>query len=59
MPFGTEAGIFQNLGVDVVVCGPGSIEQAHKADEFVAVEQLVRCLKMLEKLAVKLDRYEA
>ena len=54
VPFGTEAGIFQNLGMDVVVCGPGSIEQAHKADEFVSLAQLDQCITMLEKLAVRL-----
>jgi acetylornithine deacetylase len=54
VPFGTEAGIFQTLGMDVVVCGPGSIEQAHKADEYLAVEQLDQCLTMLEKLGAKL-----
>ncbi|MFP7571078.1 acetylornithine deacetylase [Marivita sp. S2033] len=52
--FGTEAGIFQALGMDVVVCGPGSIEQAHKADEFLAIEQLAQCLTMLERLGAKL-----
>ncbi len=55
VPFGTEAGVFQNLGMDVVVCGPGSIEQAHKADEYVAVDQLEQCLAMLSKLATNLD----
>jgi acetylornithine deacetylase len=55
VPFGTEAGIFQNLGMDVVICGPGSIEQAHKADEFVAEDQLEQCLAMLGKLAANLD----
>lgn len=54
VPFGTEAGIFQSLGMDVVVCGPGSIEQAHKADEFLALDQLDRCLGMLERLGSKL-----
>lgn len=54
VPFGTEAGIFQSLGMDVVVCGPGSIDQAHKADEFLAVDQLGQCLTMLEKLGAKL-----
>ncbi len=54
VPFGTEAGIFQGLGMDVVVCGPGSIEQAHKADEFVSVAQLDRCIDMLGKLGDKL-----
>ena len=32
--FGTEAGLFQEIGISTVVCGPGSIEQAHKIDEF-------------------------
>ncbi|GAB4387560.1 acetylornithine deacetylase [Albidovulum sp.] len=51
VPFGTEAGLFQSLGMSVVVCGPGSIEQAHKPDEFVALDQLAECLTMLERLA--------
>lgn len=54
VPFGTEADIFQALGMDVIVCGPGSIDQAHKADEYLAVEQLDQCLSMLEKLGTKL-----
>ncbi len=54
VPFGTEAGLFQSLGLHAVVCGPGSIEQAHKADEYVALDQLQACLDMLEKLALKL-----
>lgn len=48
--FGTEAGIFQSLGMSAVVCGPGSIEQAHKADEFVEIAELESCLTMLTKL---------
>jgi len=55
VPFGTEAGIFQNLGMDVVVCGPGSIDQAHKADEFVSVDQLQQCIHMLQRLGEKLN----
>ncbi|MEY8840919.1 acetylornithine deacetylase, partial [Cribrihabitans sp. XS_ASV171] len=54
VPFGTEAGIFQGLGMSVVVCGPGSIEQAHKPDEFVSLDQLEQCLAMLERLGPKL-----
>jgi acetylornithine deacetylase len=55
--FGTEGGLFsQKLGVPVVVCGPGSMEQGHKPDEFIAREQLRRCDAMLDKL---LDRLEA
>ena len=54
VPFGTEAGLFQSLGIDAVVCGPGSIEQAHKADEYLSLDQLQACLDMLERLAAKL-----
>ncbi|MBT8154179.1 acetylornithine deacetylase [Epibacterium ulvae] len=53
--FGTEAGIFQALGTHAVVCGPGSIEQAHKADEFLAVDQLADCLEMLDGLGARLN----
>ena len=45
--FGTEAGLFQELGISSVVCGPGSIEQAHKIDEYVSFDELKLCLKML------------
>lgn len=55
VPFGTEAGIFQSLGLSVVVCGPGSIEQAHKPDEYVEVAQLAECLGMLDRLADRLS----
>ncbi len=54
--FGTEAGLFQAFGMDVVVCGPGSIEQAHKADEFLALDQLSQCLQMLEGVGSKLSK---
>lgn len=52
--FGTEAGLFQSLGTHCVVCGPGSIEQAHKPDEFVSRDQLDACLKMLAGLEAHL-----
>ena len=48
--FGTEAGLFQEIGISTVVCGPGSIEQAHKVDEYVSFDQLKLCLKMLVDL---------
>ena len=54
VPFGTEAGIFQGLGMDVVVCGPGSIEQAHKPDEYVSLDQMAQCLDLLHRLAARL-----
>ncbi|WP_273523175.1 acetylornithine deacetylase [Rhodosalinus sediminis] len=52
--FGTEAGLFQSLGLSAVVCGPGSIEQAHKPDEFVALDQMEACLGMLARLGPRL-----
>ncbi len=54
VPFGTEAGIFATLGMSAVVCGPGSIKQAHKADEFVTLDQLDTCLAMFDRLADKI-----
>ena len=53
--FGTEAGLFQELGISTVVCGPGSIEQAHKTDEYVSFDELKRCLKMLIDLRDKIS----
>ena len=55
VPFGTEAGLFQTMGLSAVVCGPGSIAQAHKADEFVTLSQLRQCLDMLEGLLPRLQ----
>ncbi len=54
VPFGTEAGIFQALGMSAVICGPGSIEQAHKPDEYLTLDQLSQCLAMLERLGGRL-----
>lgn len=56
VPFGTEAGLFQALGLSAVVCGPGDIAQAHKPDEFVTLQQLSLCLEMLERLGPQLER---
>jgi acetylornithine deacetylase len=49
----TEAGLFQQAGIPVVVCGPGSIEQAHKPDEYIAVSELRKCENFLRRLAEK------
>ena len=46
--FGTEAGLFQEIGISTVVCGPGSIQQAHKIDEFIKLDELKKCLVFLE-----------
>ncbi|MDJ0777338.1 MAG: acetylornithine deacetylase [Gammaproteobacteria bacterium] len=48
--FGTEAGLFDEIGIGCLVCGPGSIEQAHKPDEFIARDQLELCDRMLKNL---------
>jgi acetylornithine deacetylase len=47
----TEAGLFQQAGIPAVVCGPGSIEQAHKPDEFIAISELRKCEAFLKRLA--------
>jgi acetylornithine deacetylase len=49
--FGTEAGLFKNAGIRTVVCGPGSIVQAHQPDEYVSLEQLARCQAFMQGLA--------
>ena len=51
--FGTEAGLFQGIGISTVVCGPGSIEQAHKIDEFIELSELKKCLTFLEGIKNK------
>ncbi|MGJ7545380.1 M20/M25/M40 family metallo-hydrolase [Variovorax sp. LT1R16] len=48
--FGTEAGLFKNAGIPTIVCGPGSITQAHQPDEYVTLEQLARCEAFLQGL---------
>ena len=54
--FGTEGGLFDaRLGVPTVICGPGSMAQGHKPDEFVAVEQIERCRGMLAALVGRLE----
>jgi acetylornithine deacetylase len=47
----TEAGLFQSAGAAAVVCGPGHIAQAHTADEWIAEDELHRCMAFLERLA--------
>jgi acetylornithine deacetylase len=48
--FGSEAGLYHEAGIPTVVCGPGSIEQAHKPDEFVTLDQLVLCERFLRRV---------
>jgi len=51
--YGTEAGLFQSYGIPAVICGPGSIDQAHQADEFVALSELAACEGFLRKVIAK------
>ena len=55
MSFGTEAGLYQNSEISTVICGPGSIEQAHTVDEYISYDQLKKCLKMLVNLQKKIE----
>ena len=48
--FGTEAGVFNKVGFETIVCGPGSIEQAHKPNEYIEETQLKKCDEFLTKI---------
>ena len=50
----TEAGLFQQIGIPSVICGPGSIEQAHKPDEYIDTSELRKCEAFLGKLTQQL-----
>ncbi len=45
-----EAGLFQAADIPAVICGPGSIEQAHKPNEFIALDQIARCEIFMHRL---------
>jgi acetylornithine deacetylase len=49
--FGTEGGLFHQAGVPTVVCGPGSMDQGHKPDEYVSIEQMAACDRLMDRLA--------
>ncbi len=51
--FGTEAGLFQEIGISTVVCGPGSIKQAHKIDEFIKLSEIKKCISFLDGIKNK------
>jgi acetylornithine deacetylase len=52
--YATEAGQFHQAGMSSVICGPGSIEQAHKPNEFIAIDQLKQGVEIFEKLIARL-----
>ena len=53
--YGTEAGFFHNAGIPSIVCGPGSIDHAHKPDEFVPLEQLAQCEAFVDRLVQRMS----
>lgn len=55
VPFATDGGHFQAAGLSTVVCGPGSIDQAHTPDEWIELDQLAACERMIERLVAALS----
>ncbi|MFL5194963.1 MAG: M20/M25/M40 family metallo-hydrolase, partial [Microvirga sp.] len=51
VPYATEAGRFQEAGIPTIVCGPGSIDQAHQPDEYITLEQLDAGAAFMRRLA--------
>lgn len=52
--YGTEAGLYQQAGVDAIICGPGDIGRAHKPDEYIEVAELAACQALIEDLGARL-----
>lgn len=50
VPFGTEAGLFQLADIPTIVCGPGGIDQMHKPNEFIALDQVAECEAFMHRL---------
>jgi acetylornithine deacetylase len=48
--YGTEAGLFQKMGVPTVICGPGDIAEAHRPNEFVSLDQLAQCERFMDRI---------
>ncbi|MET3857785.1 acetylornithine deacetylase [Rhizobium sp. OAE497] len=53
--YGTEAGLFERAGIPAIICGPGDIARAHKADEFILMSELEDCRRMLLNVAASLQ----
>jgi acetylornithine deacetylase len=53
--FGTEAGLYQQAGIDAIICGPGEIGRAHRPNEYITVGELHACQKMIETLGARLS----
>jgi acetylornithine deacetylase len=46
----TEAGLFQEIGIPAIICGPGSIDDAHKPDEYIAISEMEKCRTFMQRL---------
>lgn len=57
--YATEGGLFQHHGLSTVVCGPGSIDQAHQPDEYIELDQLDRCAVFLEGLLDRMSQFDS
>jgi acetylornithine deacetylase len=53
--FGTEAGLYQQAGIDAIICGPGEIGRAHRPNEYITVGELRACQQMIETLGARLS----
>ncbi|BCG71736.1 acetylornithine deacetylase [Mesorhizobium sp. 113-1-2] len=51
--YGTEAGLYQAVGLDAIICGPGDIDRAHKPDEYIVTSELAACQRMIETLGAR------
>ncbi|WP_343315855.1 acetylornithine deacetylase [Brucella sp. BE17] len=54
--YGTEAGLFQQAGIDAIICGPGDIGRAHRPNEYIEMSELHACQKMIDDLGMRLTK---
>jgi acetylornithine deacetylase len=53
--YGTEAGLYQQAGIEAIICGPGDIDRAHRPDEYITLGELHACQQMIEALGARLS----
>jgi acetylornithine deacetylase len=53
--YGTEAGLYQQAGIEAIICGPGDIDRAHRPDEYITLAELHACQQMIEALGARLS----
>jgi acetylornithine deacetylase len=52
--YGTEAGLYQQAGIDANICGPGDISRAHRPDEYIEIGELAACQRLIDDLGARL-----